>query len=452
MDRLGALRSLMSALALVLVLRFLGACGGNPPPQPPEPPKEVHISVWGNGSLVADRVTFATLQPESPVCNQVLDVVHYDDPAGPRLRAVLPACAVYGDGASLILDAPGYQRFMLTRVILAPDINVALVPIPVEPPALPRLRGRGQFVEQSDGTWFTVKDTTDFSLYAKFKEGINIDHILEQRMDTGFNTVRIFGVTQNTWPTYHANLTPQRYGDSYYQDIPAFFRKLSHYRLYGNWVAFISNNEVPESRQLEHWARLTSVLAGIPNVILSAMNEHNVHPLATLFRLPRPIGVFSSHGSNGGTPDGNNGAAPPEPYWDWTELHTNDTPEWVRKAGHNCMELSNVIPCIASENTRAPDRFNSEAQAFDAAAGTTLLAGGYTFHSFGGRASDLWTDTELRLARASIAGSNSVPVHCQAGQYYHRLNDEIAEENAGGYLRVYQRGDDRANCRVRQRR
>lgn len=321
---------------------------------------------------------------------------------------------------------------------------------------LPRLIPHGSFLRQETGARFTVIDATDFSLFSLFMEGRDITPILKQREDIGFNTRRIFGLGTNTWPGYTSNVSPARYGEAYYTGVTAFAKLAAKHHAYLNWVAFIGP-DVSDTEAFLHWNRLVTTLQPIRNIVmLSAMNEDNVHPLPTLMRLPRPVGVLASRGSNGGAPPpnpGRNGKEPPgwpHDTWDILELHTNDALEWTRKASHNCWELDKNKPCIASENTRAPDRFNSTAQAFDTAAGCTLLNAGCTFHSWTGRESGLWTGLELALAEAWVAGAKSIPLACQAGQYFHR-QQEIDEEIAGKFLRVYRRGADPA-CVVRIRR
>lgn len=317
---------------------------------------------------------------------------------------------------------------------------------------LPRLVPNGQFFARATGERWTVIEASDFALYDKWLNSIDISPILKQRQELGFNSVRIFGLGRGlAFPGYTIDLRPDKHGDRYYTDLKPFFQALANHQLYGSFVAFIGQIEIPSiGGQLAHWDRLTAYLRDIPNVLLSAMNEHNVHPLPSLFQLPKPVGVLSSHGSNGGTKDGLNGEPPPTPYWDWIELHTNDTFERQRKVGHNCGELSDRLPCLASENTRADDRLTRTDEAFDSAAGAALLAGGSTYHSLAGRTSDLWLGAQLELARAWVAGAKSVPLSCQAGRYRHDPI-HIQMEQREGLLRVYQRGDDPA-CLVRIRR
>lgn len=341
---------------------------------------------------------------------------------------------------------------------------------------LPRLVVNGQYFAREDGTAFYAIDRSDFSLFARFMEGENIEPVLQQRQDIGFNMARTFGVSQNPWPGYTANVTPARYGyPTYLGGVVAYHKLLAKHYQYSNWVAFISNGEVPTlGGQLQHWDWLNATLKDVTNVIVSAINEDSAHPtsrLESLFVLPKPVGVLASHGSNGGSANGANGLPPPMPAWDWVELHTNDTYEWVRKVGKGCTpgELGTPpVPCLTSENTRADDRFQLATQAFDAAAGSKLQNAGATFHSLAGRTSVLFQGRELELARAWVAGANSIPLSCQTLPYRHGAS-EVLEENwktrdntpTGApnpaydptrptYLRVYQKGDDPA-CRARLR-
>lgn len=317
---------------------------------------------------------------------------------------------------------------------------------------LPRLVPNGQFFMLETGQRWTVIESSDFALYDKWLNGIDIEPVLTQRAALGFNSVRIFGLGRGlAFPGYTIDLRPDKHGDRYFTKLRPFFQALARHHLYGSFVAFIGQIEIPTiGGQLAHWDRLNAYLRDIPNVLVSAMNEDNVHPLPSLLQLPKPVGVLASHGSNGGTKDGLNGAPPPTPYWDWIELHTNDTFERQRKLGHNCQELSDRHPCLASENTRADDRLTRASEAFDSAAGASLLAGGSTYHSLAGRSSDLFQGAQLDLATAWVEGAKSVPLSCQAGRYRHDAI-HVQMEQQEGLLRVYQRGDDPA-CLVRIRR
>src|SRR5574341_260974 len=128
------MRKLFSALACSLLLN---ACTSHPKPvPPPDPPREVHLTVVGDGQLVANKVSYATLTPEPT--NVPLDVVPYNDTCFqlrdgvmvqdcPRLKAVLPADVPYGWGARLHIEVPGYQIYH-ERVELKVDIHVILTP------------------------------------------------------------------------------------------------------------------------------------------------------------------------------------------------------------------------------------------------------------------------------------------------------------------------------------
>jgi len=89
------------------------------------------------------------------------------------------------------------------------------------------------------------------------------------------------------------------------------------------------------------------------------------------------------------------------------------------------------IPVSANENTRFPDRDDSPAHAYDAAAGAALLCAGACFHSVGGKRSALWTGRELECAQAWVAGARSVPLAFQRGSYQ--------RHEPGEFLRVYSR-------------
>lgn len=425
-----------------LVGMLIGSFGCVHRPPPPPPPPVRAIAVWAPGV------------PHPVVYLDILGTVVGDAngyagfPRVPESLKFVPY---------LTITAAGYQPYRVDHVPLKPgnyqmNVGVELPPMQRVQVILPRLVARGQFIGLENGQRFTVMEATDFALYEKHLKGLDIDSVLTQRAALGYNMVRVFGTGTIPFPEEPMNLIPSLYGDRYFTELPVFFQRLAQHGLYGEFVAFAGHRSALPTKadELAFWNRLVATLTPITNVILEAVNEHDQpgNRVEALQELPKPVGVLTSHGSSGIA--GANGADPVKPYWDYLSLHTNGVLEWQRKAGHNCMELSATKPCTANENTRAPDRFQSPALAFDAAAGASLLAAGSTFHSLNGRISRLWTGLELDLAKAWANGAKSVPLACQAGAYRHD-SAETDQEAREGLLRVYQRGSDAA-CRVRIRR
>jgi hypothetical protein len=308
-----------------------------------------------------------------------------------------------------------------------------LVPIPpaVIPGILPRLRADGQHFVVEGGGPFTAIEASDFMLYQRHLNGENIHEVLIQRRDAGFNMLRIFGMVNGSL----GHFIPGDY-PNYFSELPVFYSTLANYGFYGEFVCFADTTQVmPDAGvQLNHWNQVVAALTPISNALLEAVNEADqaINKTESLASLPRPTTVFSSHGSNGSQ------VWPVQPYWDYATFHTNDASEWQRKVGHNAMEIWDG-PTLSNENTRATDRFDNAQQAFDAAAGATLLCAGSCFHSIHGKSSELWDSEENAMATAWVNGARSVPLVCQLGPYKHRADLETP-----GVLRAYQRGDDPA--------
>jgi hypothetical protein len=205
--------------------------------------------------------------------------------------------------------------------------------------------------------------------------------------------------------------------------------------MYAELVAFTGPYDTlfaNDNEKVAHWNRLVAICQTEPNVILELVNELDQPANANIpmARLQRPTGCTASHGSNGSE------AQPVSPVWDYVTFHTNGAFEWERKVGHNCWEIW-AGPCLANENTRAPDNYNNPARGFDASAGAALLAAGSAFHSVAGKNSTIWFDAELANAKGWSDGAHKPPLKCQAGDYKHRDDLEGSQ-----YLRVYQRGND----------
>lgn len=407
----------MKSLSIALFAFLVAAC---PPPSRPPVPRDPAV-------FDADcRSVFKEELGHDPSPSQVLGCETMMNNAA--LRGEHPAQEVY---RRWIQTTEEWQLRQARRQIVV----------------LPRLVVRGQFFALDDGRAFTGIEATDFKLYQLHLDGVDIDPILAQRAALGYNMVRIFGMGPVTFSNGDSiRLIVSEYGERYWTEMVPFFHRLARHGLYGEWVAFIGNREiVGVEAQLAHWRRLITTLTPISNVIVEAMNENDQHPLDALHQLPRPAPpLLASHGSNGLA--GANGALPVMPYWDWTGLHQNGVFEWPRKVGHNNWELWGG-PSLGNENTRAPDQFQSPAQAFDAAAGAALLSAGSCFHSVSGRISALWSGLELELARAWANGAKSVPLACQSGPYIHRMDLERPEDQVRGG-RIYERRTGDPACIV----
>lgn len=341
-------------------------------------------------------------------------------------------------GLNIRLRAPGYAEWTGRALMPPDDVQMELVnpetklgvPIEMEPSALPfsKLVAHGQCFAHADGEPFTAIQTSDFNLLGRFLNGEDITPQLAQRQAIGFNLLRV-------WTRYDIpgiGTCTLAHNPNLYYRIPAFVSLCGHYGLCIEFTAYTGH----EDWDPEHWMKLAAAVEGFSTVILELVNEadqdgNKIYGVSVGSMAFTPIaGMLCSHGSNGSE------AQPVEPFWDYATFHTNGASEWQRKCGHNAMEIW-AGPTLTNENTRMPDNDNDPQHAHDAAAGAALLCAGSCFHSPSGKTSSLFTEEEVTLAKAWVAGAQSVPLSCQPGAYAHRADLEGPDD-----LRVYQRGAD----------
>ena len=319
------------------------------------------------------------------------------------------------------------------------------------PRVLPRLVTAGQFFALATGERFTAIECSDFNLYGRYLKGENVEPVLEQRADCGFNMRRV-------WSRYSGNekfereigrLLPSEHPELY-DRIPEFSALCASYGAYIEWTAYTGGYRE------DHWERLGDALEGVPNVLVELINENDAYPHNIRVQEFQPLpGIICSHGSNGSQ------SWPVRPWWDYETYHTNDSGnEEQRKIGHNAMEFSDGtpdemkngvrvkgipasrVPTLTNETSRYPDvgmwrgQLDDRQQqlAFDSAAGAALLCAGSCFHSQRGKDSTLWDADSLAVAKAWTAGARSVDLACQAGPYTHPASQEGPTD-----LRVYER-------------
>jgi hypothetical protein len=350
--------------------------------------------------------------------------------------------AYVGHEATLHLEAPDYAQTADRRIIVVPELGeILLTPIAPVQALVPQPTGgrdpyRSQVWALADGTPHTIIEATSFQSFDLWLHGklAELDAHLGQLQALGFNCHRVFGMCRNLFdldPTTRSN---------FYAELPTYVRYAARrFGLRTDFVVFPDCALVMNDtgRQLQHWARCGDALRPVSALVLvSLQNEEDQTPNRIDSAAFAPLeGLLCSHGSTGAV------GLQVLPAWDWTELHTNDTYQWPRKSGHNCMEFGGVG--LATENTR-PDRDGTVHHFEDAAAGAALLCGGSCFHAASLRWSQVMTDAhELACAQAWVRGAMSVPLHCQTGGYRHRQDLE-GPDAAGTGERVYQRGNDEA--------
>lgn len=423
---------LICAVAICAVL--LSGCAVVPPPVVVPDPTPAPV-----------RVAVTVLDAQRQAIPGLTCVLHPDEGEdlpctynGVQAVFQLPARHL-GHGADLTLRADGFTPYA-GRVVTASDLPE--VTLARETVALPRLVARGQYFQLETGARFTWIGASSFNLLNRFRHGEDIEPVLQQLQDLGFNAVRVFTV----YDICATGQGCQAIGRSeptadLYAAVPAFSRALARHGLYAELVAFTGPYPffASEDAMVQHWEALIAAARGLSNLTLELVNEadHPANAGVPLERMRRPEGVIASHGSC--TQD----QEPVSPPWDYATYRPAGG-EWQRKVGHNAWEVAEAwqVPVISNETVRIPDNERNADHVFDAAAGATLFVAGAVFHSVSGKAASLLSAEEAALARAWVSGAQAVPLACQ-GQPYRHLDD-------GPFLRVYQRGSDPA-CVVRIR-
>lgn len=382
----------------------------------PSPPREVHVSVWTDGQLVANTLVHATLTPE-PRPDLVLTSTLLPEN---RLSFRLPGDVPYTWGAQLKLQGP--ESALISRVLLAPDLDVEL---PAPQSKAPGLVVDGQFFRTIGGAPYTIIGCSDFRLLKRWTMGEDPepDTVLAQRRAVGFNDLRVFGLCQNMFQLRAERTLEYLHGFCSVIGKAGFTMELT----FGDWALALPDL----GEQREFLTEVYRILQRHPHVRLELVNEADQTPnrIDTAQHI-RPIGLFASHGSNGSQ------VWPVRPTWDYETYHSNDAPEWWRKCGHEAMEIANDSkrPCVANENTRFPDKCWNLVYAADAARAAALLCAGSVFHSVRGKQSALWDGLELDAAITWAGAAASVPLEFQRGRYIRR-DDLLRRE----LLRVYER-------------
>lgn len=300
----------------------------------------------------------------------------------------------------------------------------------------PSLVKRGKFFAQENGERWTGVMSTDFSLPKRFLMGEDVRRVLDDRASLGFNELRQWLLNESVvGQIYPGGISPKQHGD-FYARLRALWELCGSYGFAVEATAFTSCVPIMTNRddQIHHWLGTQDAAQGLKNVRLELVNEYDWGhgenaPHRDLWSM-RPAGIMSSSGSS--TAD----APPSTPVWDYVLYHSNDLDQWQRKVGHNAMEWGDTYNCPAAsnENTRMPDHDNSEAHAYDAAAGAALLCASSCFHSQGGKYSTIFSPDERRLATKWVEGAKSVPLEFQDGRYIHRNDLEDSS-----VIRAYER-------------
>jgi hypothetical protein len=310
----------------------------------------------------------------------------------------------------------------------APDFEVTLQ-YTADAVALPPLVRHGQFYYQQDGVPVTIIEASQFRLYERFLAGQDIDPVLAQLRDEGFNLARVWLLNTSV-----GHILPWEHPD-FYARLPEFIQRCGAFNIYVELTVFTQTKTLMPTLadQQVHYDQ-TVMAIGSLFAFVEGVNEADSHDNAfdPRLRLWKPPGATFDlcRGSNGAD------AWAVEPVIESARYHSNDTNEWWRRQAHNGMEIAAHfgVPCIANENTR-PDRDGNVSHHHDAAAGAALLSAGSCLHSESGKHSVVMTGTDLLCARAFVQGAKSIDLSQREQPYIHRTDLETPS-----IIRAYQRG------------
>ena len=119
-------------------------------------------------------------------------------------------CAPAGQGANVVvmLQNQAWRGRQISPA--APFVEGETIQLEREAgpnPFLPRLVGNGQFFSTEDGQPFTVIECSDFQLFQRFLHGEDLEPVLRDRQDIGFNTLRVFGTCFNMFRLSRSNFS-----------------------------------------------------------------------------------------------------------------------------------------------------------------------------------------------------------------------------------------------------
>jgi hypothetical protein len=300
----------------------------------------------------------------------------------------------------------------------APVPNQSLNDVVLEPSIarLPRLVVNGQYFRLATGERFTVIELSEFNILGRLAAGEDVDPVLKQRADSGFNVLRVF--TAYDLPNI-GRMWPKEHPDLYSTLIPKLAERAARHGLRIEFVGFTGpyRNFFDNGDQMvAHWNSLISAVADCTNCTLELINEfdHPANagvPLDRMLRPPPPI--LASHGS--AVQD----STPLQPFWDYVTYHSSQPGKVVINCWSEIADRHH-IPCVINETGRVPDNDSSLAHAEDIARGCALVNAGCGFHSVHGRSSELWSGLELTLAQTWARSAQAVPLEFQDGYHVHR--------------------------------
>lgn len=331
--------------------------------------------------------------------------------SGDRIEFALPEHAAKGWGAWVVINGEWAAR--LITPVSPGTYNAEAAPVSMDPPSLAYapaveplqgLRIQDGHFYDVHGRWFW-KGASDFCLYKRFLEGEDIRPLVRQRRAAGANVLRVLMQMH-----YICRFYPREY-PAYYDRLLEFNGLLYEEGMRWEATVYADEQEVRSGRG--HWDRLTSILAGAPNVFVELVNEHQKNSINPN-DFQQPSGLISSQGSS------LSDTAPPQPGWDYHTWHgRRDWPKvlfsaedaaWVGwgvdASGHVYSGPKPVVhdePIGFSEVDQPGKRSNSPELSRQMGASSATFCDGGTFHSDYGIRSDGWSPQVDALARVFFA-------------------------------------------------
>jgi len=332
-------------------------------------------------------------------------------PSAEQLAAYLTLCRDGGTGDEI-------DRRLAKEPEAAAFAARPPAPVIVAPEQL-HVDGLG-FVTQSGASW-TMAFLSAFRHYERFLRGEDITPLLAEAVALGANGGRVFGAFDYGSPQ-NQRLYPREHPD-YYDRLEEFCGLFAAHGLWLQFTVFAdTRRSVPTPQaQRVHWSLVCDALRRCPNVLLERVNENNQHDNWVDADLPKPSGLCSSFGSNGGGND------PPGPFWDYADLHSERRGDFALStttvnftvkgyhgengapsfAGTHRATVVSEPPGIADANVNGR-RTADPRICFQMGVGCATWGAGGTAHTECGVMSVLHTDIQAECARQFFAGVRSI--------------------------------------------
>ena len=382
----------------VIVIGCGMACGRPTLPQPQSPTADIDCLVTDIWSKLPILGAVCAINNQSVITNA--------DGYGLLLKFPFGAydMTITKDGyepGTYHFEVMGNYRLRVALTPVKPNTGEPLVPLHADDAGFRR----------PDGSVYHGAGITDFALYGKFLDSVDIGPVLTDRVRLGFKSVRVFGMWDSGYRLY-----PQEHTD-FYTRLPAFSSELASYGLRLEFVVFADAQIIMPDEEAErtHILAVVQAFAGAWNVFIEVGNEcfKNIPggdmQCQRLGQLVLPNGGLVSFGSV------EMGPFPPIAQGNYGTHHTERSWDWPRKA-KDIYDVWSVthVPFIADEpigaaEVEVPGRRTANAADYRQYAANAALYGGFTFHCDLCITSDVLIGLQREIALAAIQGFNFVP-------------------------------------------